>query len=273
MEWKLVPSFPWKTNFVTIYVNYKQHTPAHLLFISVVCPNNWGCIFVCAYDCVSCKIFPWKASQNLTCILIIGVCLCGNFVAKRLISIIILLHTSSNHVLCLLQLRNKSSIHLFFFAEQLPSFNNPSGLNFVERQPSAMFSEEGRGNEATGALTASPQSEMASFFSQLPSGGGLIESNNVCKHFSPLWSFSVPLTKFNALAHVCTIRVYEYHHTKHLKPFLFVNPHVYTGIFQKVTDELCKVCWTLSQEEQNRFKPFVVMINKQSSLKKNVKAM
>lgn len=148
-------------------------------------------------------------------------------VAKRLISIIILLHTSSSHALCLLLLRNNSSVHLFFFAEQLPSFNNPSGLNFVERQPSAMFSEEGRGNEATGALTASPQSEMASFFSQLPSGGGLIESNNVCKHFSRLWSFSVPLSKFNALAHVCTIRVYEYHHTKHLKPFLFVNPHVY----------------------------------------------
>lgn len=167
------------------------------------------------------------------------------FSPRDFISTIILLHTSSSHVLCLLQLRNKSSVHLFFFAEQLPSFNNPSGLNFVERQPSAMFSEEGRGNEATGALTASPHSEMASFFSQLPSGGGLIESNNVCKHFSPLWSFSVPLTKFNALAHVCTIRVYDYRHTNHLKPFLLVNPHVYTGIFQKVTDELCKVCWTL----------------------------
>ena len=65
----------------------------------------------------------------------------------------------------------------------MAGFRNPSGLNFIEQQPTPMFSEGGRGNEAAGPFTTAPQGEMASFFSQLPSEGGLIESNNVSQKY------------------------------------------------------------------------------------------
>jgi len=66
----------------------------------------------------------------------------------------------------------------FYSSDQLAGFN-PMALNSVEQQPTPMFSEEGRGSEAPGPLAIGPQREMASFFSQLPTEGGLVETNNV----------------------------------------------------------------------------------------------
>lgn len=49
-------------------------------------------------------------------------------------------------------------------------------------RPSPMFSEESRTPQGqAGLFSMGPQKEMASFFDQLPTGGGIIESNNVSK--------------------------------------------------------------------------------------------
>ena len=76
---------------------------------------------------------------------------------------------------------------MYFPIGQLAGFN-PSAQGFGEQpQPSPMFSEpEGRGNEGQGPLSMGPQREMASFFNQLPLGGGIVESNNVSEAFLDL---------------------------------------------------------------------------------------
>jgi len=82
--------------------------------------------------------------------------------------------------------------------DQLAGFN-PMALNSVEQQPTPMFSEEGRGSEAPGPLAIGPQREMASFFSQLPTEGGLVESNNFNMQpgLTALKKSSVPVKKYN----------------------------------------------------------------------------
>lgn len=86
--------------------------------------------------------------------------------------------------------------------EQLAGFN-PSSMAFGDQpRPSPMFSEEGRTSQGqAGLFSMGPQKEMASFFDQLPTGGGIIESNNVSK-----FHCKCSLTSPNILWHV---RMYE----------------------------------------------------------------
>ena len=73
------------------------------------------------------------------------------------------------------------NFRLYFSIEQLAGFN-PSAMGFSEQpQPSPMFSEAegGRENEGQEPLSVGPQREIASFFNQLPLGGGIVEANNV----------------------------------------------------------------------------------------------
>lgn len=53
-------------------------------------------------------------------------------------------------------------------------------MNFIEQQPTPMFSEDGRAYQTPGQFQSmGSRSETASFFDQMPTQGGLIESNNV----------------------------------------------------------------------------------------------
>ena len=79
-------------------------------------------------------------------------------------------------VMCCLPIFNCLPI---FLTEQSAGFN-PSGMNFIEQQPTPMFSEDGRAYQTPGQFQSmGSQSETASFFGQMPTEGGLIESNNV----------------------------------------------------------------------------------------------
>ena len=73
-----------------------------------------------------------------------------------------------------------SLFYLTSSTEQVAGFNAPSGMNFVEQQPTPMYSQEGRGSETPELLSMGPQREMAGFIRQLPVDSGLLErSSNV----------------------------------------------------------------------------------------------